>query len=596
MLGLTAGQVFGEDFQIIRPLGEGGMGSVYLALQRSTGRKRALKILQPHLVADPRIRERFSLEARAASNLQTDHVVEVAAAGIDAHSGMPWLAMEYLEGETLRARVKNFGRLPPREVGAILRQLGHGLATAHQAGLVHRDLKPANVFIADPRREGIPFTVKLLDFGIVQLGAGAQAPYSGPLHPGQSAPIGSPGWMAPEQFQAHSASPTCDIWAFGLLAYYCLVGQSFWVSTDVQALIDEVVHAAHPRASERAWQLGVTLPRGFDEWFARCIARDPGQRFASVQQAVQAVLPLLAAGDAVHAGTPPVPSGAAYVTLTANSGPGAAYSPTANQSTLAAPAPQQAPPSALGPTAPDRGIPTAAPSYVTLPATDSPNTFSPLANPPGNTLPPKPEKSGSSWLLVAGLGAGALLLLGALGVGGLWVWAPWEEPEAASSASTASAEPKPTDVEPTAAPSESSVVIPTSTSRAALPKSDKPAATPTSSSSAEPAPTASEPAGAPTPTAAAGFRALMASCWRNNEGENAPQAVNVSALIRINDMGTVQNVIMSGADAYPNLKRCVVRNGTSYRGFKPPTFSEATISTTLPAAKPAAPAPSASSG
>ncbi|MCA9639716.1 MAG: hypothetical protein KC492_03450, partial [Myxococcales bacterium] len=347
----------------------------------------------------------------------------------------------------------------------------------------------------------------------------------------------------------------------------------------------------------------LTLPHGFDEWFAHCIARDPSQRFPSVQQALQAVLPLLASTSAIPAGAPPVPSGAAYVTLTANSDP-RAYGPTAQQSTLAAQAPNYTPPPAHAPTPPNGSTPSAAPSYVTLPATDSPNTFSPLANPPGNTLSPKPEKSSGSWLLVGGLGAGALLLLGALGVGGLWLWAPWEERQATSVVSTASAVPQATDVEPTAAPSESSAVAPTSTPRAALPKSNKPAtagtATATSSaaasSSAAPAPTASEPAGAPTPTAAAGFRALMATCWRNNEGENSPQAVSVSALVRVNGMGTVQNVIISGADAYLNFKRCVVRNGTTYRGFKPPTFSEATISTTLPAAKPTAPAPSTSGG
>lgn len=169
MQNVSAGQVFAGDYQIVRPLGRGGMGTVFLALQLSTGRQRALKMLQPHLVEDPRMRERFALEARAASNLQSDHVVEVVAAGIDAATGTPWLAMEYLEGETLDDRVHRLGRLGPAEVAEIARQLCHGLSLAHQAGLVHRDLKPANVFVANPRREGVPFTVKLLDFGIAKL-------------------------------------------------------------------------------------------------------------------------------------------------------------------------------------------------------------------------------------------------------------------------------------------------------------------------------------------------------------------------------------------------------------------------------------------
>lgn len=590
MLGLAAGHVFAEDFQIIRPLGEGGMGSVFLALQRSTGRKRALKIMQPHLVADPRIRERFALEARAASNLQTDHVVEVAAAGIDAHSGMPWLAMEYLEGETLRSRVKHFGRLPPLEVAEVLRQLGHGLATAHQAGLVHRDLKPANVFIADPRREGIPFTVKLLDFGIVQLGAEAQGPYSGPLQPGQSAPIGSPGWMAPEQFQAHSASPACDIWAFGLVAYYCLVGQSFWAATEVRALVDEVLHGAHPRASDRAWQHGVSLPQGFDDWFSRCIARDPAQRFPSVQSALQYLLPLLAApGAPTHAATPPGAPGQPQITQSA------AYGPTH--------------PQFLGPTVPQPGVNLTAPSYVTLPATDSPNTFSPLADPPGNTLAPKPSNHGTSWLLLGGLGAGALALLGALAVGVVVVWAPWDQPSVVSAGAPGSAREETEAPSATAEPAATASDTPSPEATAGFARSagraptTKPSATtaPASSSSvpnssADPASSSDAPSGVPTATAAAGFRALMTSCWRNNEGAEATQGATASALVRVNDMGIVQNVIISGMDAYPAFKRCVVRNGTSYRGFRPPTFSEATISASLPAKKPAAPAPSVSAG
>lgn len=167
--GLQPGSVFAGDFRIERALAMGGMGAVYVAEQLSTGRKRALKLLLPSLVESERSRERFEQEARVASRIASDHVVEVVSAGVDPASGAPWLAMELLEGETLAGRVERAGPLPPAETLEVMRQLCHALGAAHASGLVHRDIKPENLFLARPRRDGVPFTLKILDFGIAKL-------------------------------------------------------------------------------------------------------------------------------------------------------------------------------------------------------------------------------------------------------------------------------------------------------------------------------------------------------------------------------------------------------------------------------------------
>ncbi|MBI3200555.1 MAG: hypothetical protein HYZ29_03360 [Myxococcales bacterium] len=125
--GLQPGSVFAGDFRIERALAMGGMGAVYVAEQLSTGRRRALKLLLPSLVDSERSRERFEQEARVASRIASDHVVEVVSAGVDPGTGAPWLAMELLEGETLAQRVERSGPLGPAETLEVMRQLCHAL-------------------------------------------------------------------------------------------------------------------------------------------------------------------------------------------------------------------------------------------------------------------------------------------------------------------------------------------------------------------------------------------------------------------------------------------------------------------------------------
>jgi serine/threonine-protein kinase len=163
---IAAGTLFAGEYLILEKLSEGGMGAVYVAEPQSTKKRRALKLMLPVLVQHPKMRERFAREAQVAARIESDHVVEAVGAGIDGATGLPWLAMELLQGEELGALIERRGAMPPIEVAEIMRQLCDGVGAAHAAGIVHRDLKPENVFLARARRSDVPFTVKILDFGI----------------------------------------------------------------------------------------------------------------------------------------------------------------------------------------------------------------------------------------------------------------------------------------------------------------------------------------------------------------------------------------------------------------------------------------------
>ncbi|HZO13587.1 MAG TPA: bifunctional serine/threonine-protein kinase/formylglycine-generating enzyme family protein [Polyangiaceae bacterium] len=292
---LEVGTVLGRDFRVVSHLASGAMGAVYIVEQLSTGKKRAMKVMSPELADNDRARERFVLEARVGAHIDSDHVVEVVTAGIDETTRMPFLVMELLKGHDLGNVVETHGALPLRDVAIILKQAGHALAKAHAQGVVHRDLKPENLFLAESRREGVPFTVKILDFGIAKLvaergAAGTQA-------------IGTPLFMAPEQTDRKGTiTPACDVWALGLIAFYLLTGQFYWLTgaSGITTLLREVVIENLDPASSRAEAYGVRqlVPPGFDEWFARCVNRNPGERFRDAGEAVRAFEQMVLGGPA----------------------------------------------------------------------------------------------------------------------------------------------------------------------------------------------------------------------------------------------------------------------------------------------------------
>jgi serine/threonine protein kinase len=296
MAGLpSVGQIVGGDFRILAPLGQGGMGAVFVAEQTSTGRRRAIKIMRAELLSDPRWSERFAQEARIGASIDSAHVVEVVGAGIDDALGVPWIAMELLEGRDLAAIVAERGALPLGDVRELLDQLCHAVGAAHRAGVVHRDLKPENVFVAKARRTRSPFELKVLDFGIAKMVAEARVTAA------TTAALGTPLWMAPEQAEPkRGVTPATDVWAIALIAFRALTGRFFWreandAAASITTLMKEVLLDAIPPASVRAHELGVAafLPPGFDAWCTACLTREPSARFADATAAWAALSPIL---------------------------------------------------------------------------------------------------------------------------------------------------------------------------------------------------------------------------------------------------------------------------------------------------------------
>ncbi|HWB80288.1 MAG TPA: serine/threonine-protein kinase [Nannocystaceae bacterium] len=278
--------MFADDYRVIGPLAEGGMGSVYRAEQLSTRKPRALKILHGRMLEDDRSHVRFVREATIGAAIASEHVVEVIAAGIDRTTELPYIVMELLDGGDLAAVVKHRGRLDVHELGAMMRQLCHGLAAAHAAKVIHRDLKPENVYVAYPLHAGTPFTVKVLDFGIAKIAQESKTVAT------LTGTVGSPLWMSPEQINNEALSSATDVWALGLLAFWALTGQAYWRTAraerlTVQALFAEQLFRPLDSAVTRASEFGMqhALPPGFDDWFLACVARSPSERFTDAAAA-----------------------------------------------------------------------------------------------------------------------------------------------------------------------------------------------------------------------------------------------------------------------------------------------------------------------
>jgi serine/threonine protein kinase len=387
-LDLQPGAIFASDFRIVRPLSEGGMGSVYVVEQLSTGAQRALKLMKKELVADATLRDRFLQEARVGARIASDHVVQVISAGIDASTNVPWLVMELLVGEEVDQRIKRAGPLSRAEVLEVARQLSHALGAAHAMGVVHRDLKPNNLFLAQARTAGAPFSVKVLDFGIAKILEDANA--SGTMA------IGTPLWMAPEQTEKKGqVAPGTDVWAVGLIVFYLLTGKIYWAaaagpSTSMQTLLREMLFEPIVAPSQRAAELGVghLLPQGFDAWFLRVVERDLARRESDVRRALAALEPMLQSGPQTYAAAP--------VPFSAQPMQPSAMQPSAMQPSAMPSAPPAAHPS--GP------IPTPAVAA----ATGSPFALTP------QTAPAQPERRSALGVL---LGVGALVLLAGGGTG-----------------------------------------------------------------------------------------------------------------------------------------------------------------------------------
>jgi serine/threonine-protein kinase len=284
-MNLADGSVFARCYRVERRIAGGGMGTVYEVVHLGTERRRALKVMRPEIVANPDMRRRFEQEARVAARIDSDSVVEVFDVGVDEETKLPFMVLELLDGEELAQRIERDGAVPLAEALPILRQVAATLDKSHAARIIHRDLKPENIFVLRAK-DGVA-RVKVLDFGIAKI-------IEHTMH-GKTRNLGTPLYMAPEQFRANQQlSPQTDIYAFGLLGYTTLVGASYWQehtqnSQSVLEFATIAMRGPQEPARSMASRRGAALPDGFDAWFARATAFEPGQRFESAGAAFAAL-------------------------------------------------------------------------------------------------------------------------------------------------------------------------------------------------------------------------------------------------------------------------------------------------------------------
>lgn len=276
---LASGDRLGP-YQIVAPLGAGGMGVVYRARDTRLGRDVAVKVLPPHLADTPEARARFDREARTISQLNHPHICTLHDIG--SQDGVDYLVMELVEGETLARRLER-GPLPVAEVLALGRQIAQALDRAHRAGVTHRDLKPGNVMLT---KGG----AKLLDFGLARsVGPASTAgATSGPpslttpltmAHPltAEGAIVGTFQYMSPEQLEGREADARSDLWALGCVLYEMTTGSRAFAGGSQASLIAAIMERQPPPLST----VQPVTPPHLERVVARCLQKDPDARFQS---------------------------------------------------------------------------------------------------------------------------------------------------------------------------------------------------------------------------------------------------------------------------------------------------------------------------
>jgi WD40 repeat protein len=265
------------SYRVLRELGRGGMGVVFLAEDSVLRRPVALKVLKGDLAADAASRQRFLREARLAAAIEHDHIVPVYQIGEDR--GVIFLAMPLLRGETLADRLRREKSLPLPEVLRIGREVAAGLAAAHERGLIHRDVKPANLFL-----EAGSGRVKILDFGLARREAPAGNYDTAPLTQ-EGAIVGTPGFMAPEQARGGKVDHRCDLFSLGCVLYTLACGELPFKGTDMIAMLLAVT-TEQPRPPR---ECNPALPPVLSDLVLRMLAKDPVERPQSAAEVVAAL-------------------------------------------------------------------------------------------------------------------------------------------------------------------------------------------------------------------------------------------------------------------------------------------------------------------
>ena len=259
-------------YRLIKRLGAGGMGSVYVAHQATVDRNVAIKVIHPQLLVDPSLKLRFHREARVLASLDSSHCVTVHDYG-ETDDGLLYIVMELLSGLNLSQMIKQKGQLEPATFLHIFGQVARGVAAAHRAGLVHRDLKPENIFVETNHE---PVRVKVLDFGLAKIISGGEQPTQGLTVPGMV--FGTPQYTSPEQAYGEKVDHRTDIYALGLIAYECLTGKPAFRANSARAMLVAQVSQPPPDMTE----LGEDIPQAVGPVILKALSKQRTDRPDSV--------------------------------------------------------------------------------------------------------------------------------------------------------------------------------------------------------------------------------------------------------------------------------------------------------------------------
>jgi serine/threonine-protein kinase len=290
------GQVVADRYHIIKKLGEGGMGQVYLGEHVKMGRRSAIKVMNPSMVHDPDAVARFNREAANASRITHPNVCAIYDFG-ETPEGLIYLAMEYIEGEPLTDLLQREGPLPTARAVHIFTQTGDALQAAHDLGIVHRDLKPDNIMVSRGRDGGD--VVKVVDFGIAKAVGGDEA---GQKVTKTGLVVGTPEFMSPEQLAGDKVDGRSDLYALALVFFQTLTGRlPFEAETVQETMIKRLTDEPMKLAAARP---DLSFPAGLQPVLDSALARSPGDRYQTVVKFADDVKSVTGTAGTRHAPVP----------------------------------------------------------------------------------------------------------------------------------------------------------------------------------------------------------------------------------------------------------------------------------------------------
>ena len=280
----NVGDIIGR-YRLSGRLGAGAMGEVWSADHTTLGTQVAIKIIHAETARNANALARFEREAILSAKLKSVHVVNIIDHG--HHQGLPWQAMEHLEGQTLRERLNIRGRLEVHETAMVVRHVARALSKAHEIGLVHRDIKPSNLMVCPGEEDGEEI-IKVLDFGIAKVTD--ELAMEGIVATRTGAMVGTPYYLSPEQAQGlKTVGPASDLWSLAVVAFECLTGGRPFDAPAMGPLIAKIIHFPIPSPS---------ISPDINAWMMQALQRDPAQRFKSAKAFAQSFI--LAAGLSDH--------------------------------------------------------------------------------------------------------------------------------------------------------------------------------------------------------------------------------------------------------------------------------------------------------